>query len=98
MSESDKESIISTAQIPEHIKGEILSPLKSMGDLSLTLSGQEFHSRNIGGDKKEEACIEDRAGLPGDFKKAALLRIEIQLLNFLDYLLFEELSRQNILQ
>lgn len=89
MSESDKETIISTAQLPEHIKGDILPPLKSMGVLLLTLSGQEFHSRNIQGDKKEETCMEDTAGLPGEFKKSrAHLRIEIQLQNFPDNLLF----------
>lgn len=69
MSESDKESIVSTPQLPEHIKDEILPPLKSMGAFSLTFSGQEFHCRNIGGGKKEETCMEDRAGLPRDFKK-----------------------------
>lgn len=82
MSESDKESIISSAQPPEHIKGEILPPLKSMVDLSLTLSGQEFHSRNIGGDKKEEACMEDRAGLPGYFKEEALLGLKFNSRTF----------------
>lgn len=47
MSESDKQSIIYTAQRLEHIKGEILPPLKSMGVLSLTWTELEFHSRNI---------------------------------------------------
>lgn len=46
--------------------------------------------------KKKKACMEDRAGLPGDLKKAALLRMEIQLQNFLNHLPFEWLSRQNI--
>lgn len=46
MTEPDKQSIIFTAQLPEHIKGEILPPLKSMGVLSLTSTELEFHSGN----------------------------------------------------
>lgn len=71
MNESDKESILSTAQLLEHIKGEILPPLKSKEVFSLTLSGQEFHARNIGGGKKEESLHGGQSRLTWRLQKSS---------------------------
>lgn len=67
MTESDKQTITYTAQLPERIEGEILLPLKSMGVLSLTSTELEFHSRNSVCDQMGETHMEDSTSLPGNF-------------------------------
>lgn len=72
MPESDKQSITYTAQLQEHIKGEILPPLKSMAVLSLTVTELVFHSRNIVCNTTGEACMESNASLHRDIFTAEI--------------------------
>lgn len=88
MSESDKQSITCTAQLQEHIKGEILPPLKSMAVLSLTATEPVFHSRNIACNKTGETHVENNASLHRDIFSeeinTVIISTKMQLQNILD--------------
>lgn len=88
MPQSDKQSITYTAQLQEHIKGEILPPLKSMAVLSLTATEPVFQSRNIVRNRTGEIHVENNASLHGDIFSeeinTVIISTEIQLQNILE--------------